>query len=276
MKKVSIYCDGGLGNRFCTLIGGIHLSKKLNCDFEIIWPQKRWCNCYFDDLFEKNISFRNTNEIVSEFIRNNNISLFITHIDISDNNNVQLIWQTNSINYDKINKHDKIVYYHNSLPSYINEIESSVIMSEIKINNNILNEVKDFTDKNNINYDTLGLHIRRTDSPFITKDNFYFNYISGLNNKQIFVCSDEQEIEIKLKNKFHNVITRDKLQYVEKYIDAPWVTNKLPELYNIIRDRQSVIDAFIDMLILSRTNILSFKNIGTFYQLSNIYKHVNI
>jgi hypothetical protein len=73
MKKVSIYCDGGLGNRLCSLIGGLHLSYKLNYDFEIIWLQTRWCNCNFEDLFDNNINHINLSKNLDDYINENNI-----------------------------------------------------------------------------------------------------------------------------------------------------------------------------------------------------------
>jgi hypothetical protein len=151
-------------------------------------------------------------------------------------------------------------------------------LSTIKISDKILNQVKNFTEEHNINHNTIGLHIRRTDYHITTTDELYFNFVDFLKSRDVFVCSDEEEIEKKLKNKFSNVIVRNKLQYVQKFVDGPWRMNHLEGtdgLFNVKRDRQSVIDAFIDMLILSRTNIIFFNNIGSFYQLSNIYKSIN-
>jgi len=279
MKKVSIYCDGGLGNRLCSLIGGLHLSYKLNYDFEIIWLQTRWCNCNFEDLFDNNINHINLSKNLDDYINENNITLILSHDKVGYSENIEYILQSDDIDKLDFSSHDKIFYRHNSIPTYINEHNSSKYLSTIKISDKILNQVKNFTEEHNINHNTIGLHIRRTDYHITTTDELYFNFVDFLKSRDVFVCSDEEEIEKKLKNKFSNVIVRNKLQYVQKFVDGPWRMNHLEGtdgLFNVKRDRQSVIDAFIDMLILSRTNIIFFNNIGSFYQLSNIYKHVNI
>ena len=51
MKKLIIFCDGGLGNRLGVLIGGILTAKELNREPIICWPENTWCGCSFDDLF---------------------------------------------------------------------------------------------------------------------------------------------------------------------------------------------------------------------------------
>jgi len=276
MNKISIFCDGGLGNRLSTLIGGLYLANKINYEFEIIWPQTRWCNCNFEDLYDENINHTNFNDNINDYIIDNNTTLIISHIDNGYPKNIQFISQYSNIIDMDFSNYNKIFYNHNSIPHYVDEDNSSKQLSLIKISNNILNEVKKFTNEFNINNETLGLHIRRTDSPMITSDDEYFNYINNLNDKKIFVCSDEEEIEKSLKSKFSNVLVRNKSQYVEKFVDGPWRNNKLNGIFNVNRNKQSVIDAFIDMLILSRTNILDFKNIGSFYQLSKLYKNIEL
>jgi hypothetical protein len=276
MKKISIYCDGGLGNRLSTIIGGIHLAKKINYDYEILWPQARWCNCNFDDLYDKKNNYVNLSINPNDYIIHNNINLIISHVNIGYPKNIKTIPQSNNISNINFSNYSNIFYYNNSIPIYISSEDSSKYLSKIKISEYILGEVKKFINEFNISNQTLGLHIRRTDGPMIISNDEYFNFINRLYPKQVFVCSDEEDIEKKLQNHFKNVISRNKLQYVEKFIDAPWITDKLPEIYNIVRDRQSVIDAFIDMLILSRTNILNFRNIGTFYQLSKLYKKIEL
>jgi hypothetical protein len=276
MGKIFISCDGGLGNRLGSLIGGIELAEVLNYEYVILWPQNRWCNCNFEDLYDINNNFININQNHNDFMRDNKISLIISHINNNYPSDIELLWQHDRMKYRYFYKHDNIFYNHNSIPNHVSDDDSSRQLSKIKISPQIIEKVFEFINQTQINSETIGLHIRRTDSPIIASDEQYVNFINGQKDKKIFICSDEKDIEMKLKSHSKNVISRNKIEYVEKYVEGPWRNSNLPDVFNVNRSKQSVIDAFIDMLLLSRTSIVRFNNNGSFYKLAQLYKKVEL
>lgn len=275
-KIVYILCDGGLGNRVFSLIGGLQLSKILNYDYKIIWPKTRWCDCdikFLFDISEKKI----VGGQLSELIKSNNISLIVSH-DVHESINIPQI-NSNPINGVDKNffiPHQNILYNNNRVPDYISELESLQILSTLKINEIILDRVKSFVKSNNISKDTLGIHLRRTDCPIPDGDEKYEEIIRSNKNKNFFLCSDEEIYEDKFRENFSNVITRKKYFHVEKISEGGWVDG---QTYNVNRGQNAVIEGFVDLLILSKTNLShDTKNeffLSTFFKLAKLYNKLN-
>ena len=55
MSKAFIYCDGGFGNRYNSLLSGLFLSRACNKEPIIIWPKTRWNEASFNDIFSSSI-----------------------------------------------------------------------------------------------------------------------------------------------------------------------------------------------------------------------------
>jgi hypothetical protein len=67
-----------------------------------------------------------------------------------------------------------------------------------------------------------------------------------------------------------------KKEYPQKLIEGDWNDRIVdPEgrvfNFNVSRSRQASIEAFIDMLILSKTNIIETNKNSTFFQFANYY-----
>ena len=79
-------------------------------------------------------------------------------------------------------------------------------------------------------------------------------------NSKYYICSDDKNTE-DMFNKLENVFVHPKTSYVEKFKEGGWNDCIIDNAgrcnnFNVNRPRQSVIEAFIDLLILSRTNII--------------------
>ena len=69
MRKVIIFCDGGLGNRLNSLLGGLFIANQTQSSPVICWPENNWCGCNFKDLFNTDIEIINDN--INEIFKNN-------------------------------------------------------------------------------------------------------------------------------------------------------------------------------------------------------------
>ena len=273
MEKLQILCDGGLGNRLNSLIGGILTAKKLNLDIHVSWPLNNWCRACFTDLFDFSFKTFDNNDI---------------HQVFEDNKNNYYAIHSNQINYPippqrKINPHNynfskSALYYCNLIPSSFSQKQVIEELNSFLIKPSILNRVNLFCSKNNINDQTKGIHLRKTDFPGSLKDSQIFSHIMQNSNDNFFICSDDKETELSF-SKLSNVSTHSKNFYVSKLVEGNWNHNHKDEqgrkaFCNMDRSKHSVIDGFIDMLILSRTTPTIGENGSTYFRYSLMYNKI--
>jgi hypothetical protein len=275
MRKMIIFSDGGLGNRLNSLIGGLVASEKLGCTPVICWPVNNWCGCSFEDLFVSNL------EILDKGI--NDIFLDDDKIYLIHDNQVEKVLKNKfdhskeSIELVKKMSQD-IVYYHNKISSYFSEDDVIKKLKTFKITSSILISAKSFCYQHSIGKKTKGVHLRKTDHGRQIDSDQMFSSILNDKKSGYFVCSDDKTTEDKF-NELKNVLVYPKTSYVEKLVDGEWTT-KIKDSegrifpFNVDRSKQSVIEAFIDLLILSRTNII-IRNKSSFLDWAKIYALVS-
>ena len=275
MRKMIIFCDGGLGNRLNGLIGGLIAAEKLSCIPIIVWPNNNWCGCCFEDLFVSNLEIQNKS-INDIFLDDEKI--YLTH-DNQSNKVLKNEFDHSEQSLESINKMSQdIVYYHNKIPNYFSEDDIIKKLKTFKIVSSILMPAKSFCYQHNIGKKTKGVHIRKTDNKRQIDANQMFLNILNDRKNGYFICSDDKDTEDKF-NELKNVLVYSKTSYVEKFTDGEWTT-KIKDSegrifrYNVHRSKQSVIEAFIDLLILSRTNIVC-RNKSSFLGWAKIYALVS-
>jgi hypothetical protein len=258
MKTITIFADGGMGNRFGSLVGGLITAKQINAVPMIAWPQNNWCGCSYSDLFVIDKIPVTDSDIHTVFQDHVNTA-FLIHENQSFNKLSQIFAHTEqNINLLKQSNFGNIVYYHNKVPPYYSEQQIIDQLGQLKINSKILEEVKRFCQHNSIDKNTIGLHLRKTDVDGVD-DNKLYRQVIKQSNIQFFVCSDDLATEQRF-SALPNVYVHPKTQYVEKLINGAWRQPMTdlegrPTKYNVNRSAQSVIEAFIDLLILSQTTI---------------------
>tara|TARA_Y100000593_G_scaffold94577_2_gene194383 strand:+ start:592 stop:1395 length:804 start_codon:yes stop_codon:yes gene_type:complete len=161
---------------------------------------------------------------------------------------------------DMINsKAENLVFHYwsldNRLPISAIDAQKNFLLLEIK--KDIQDIVDRFVSQNEINKDTIGVHIRSTDFNAIHKVNYadIARKVERENNasKKIFLFSDSKNVEEKFANKFENVIIRNDKKFVKKIDEAqPWI---FEGNNNRFADRDVIIDALIDLLIACKTRL---------------------
>ena len=81
-------------------------------------------------------------------------------------------------------------------------------------------------------------------------------------------------------NQLENTVVFPKTQYVEKLKDGGWndlTTDNEGRVFNfnVNRPKQSVIEAFIDLLLLSRTQIL-VNSVSSFLNFAKLYSKIKL
>jgi hypothetical protein len=266
-KKTSlyIYCDGGFGNRFNSLVSGLLISKFTKIHPIIVWPATNWCRSKFSTLFdtefeviEHNLNYFGINTHEYEFIMHGNFLNFNTQVHHPQNfrsiNDICAFCLNSSKN--------KIVYNNDAIPHYINQELIVQVIHELSFNKNIISEANNYI-QNNLGQEYTGVHLRNTDFFDPHKPNFDQIYQHILENidKRYFVCSDDKEME-DMFNQLENVSVYPKTSYVEKLTeDGEWRSVIVDDTgieypFNIERSDESVQQAIIDLYILSKSNIM--------------------
>jgi hypothetical protein len=257
-RSITIFCDGGLGNRLGSLVGGLLVANRLNItNIEICWPANNWCGCYFQDLFantEFSISTATINEI---FVANTGRAFLVHENQTAAELGIQLPQSADSLNHlTQIS--NNVVYYHNKIAPYMEAELVTQLANTLKPVDSIQQQVQQFCQTHKIDRSCIGLHLRKTEN-YRLDDHKLFRKVSANCGQKYFVCSDDQDTEQKFCT-LPNVVSFKKTSYVEKLVDGEWLAETVDAdgrryNYNINRPQQSVIEAFVDMLILSQTTI---------------------
>tara|TARA_R100000458_G_C8273291_1_gene248149 strand:+ start:633 stop:1478 length:846 start_codon:yes stop_codon:yes gene_type:complete len=266
-RKLLIYCSGGMGNRFNSIINGLYFNDKyFKGDVILYWPNELTCDCNFTDLFEipSNMSAINTLDKLGDFNIFGKYSN--TRPEVSP-----VVGTFDSLLNSNIEYPNNIATVTDTPHNNISNEYRADILKRFTPTKYIRDEVNKFCEDNNISLDTLGLHIRRTDGEFLLgrPDEHFISQIKN-SNSNFFICSDSYETENKLKSLFPDRVSfRKKLSYTEKRHEGGWNNarvfdkNQNKEInvkYNVKISKQAVIDGLIDILILSKTNFNNSKS----------------
>ena len=142
---------------------------------------------------------------------------------------------------------------------------------QMKIQENIEQNIISFVRDKNIDKNTLGMHYRGTDR-IVSSDNInhFVEKCKSMSYKKYFICSDEPEAEKYLATKFNGSIYNKNTKVIKNpdFKHCGWTfTNdekkiasskfKISSQYNVYRSLQQCIDGFIDAAILGHCKIIS-------------------
>jgi hypothetical protein len=267
-----IYCDGGLGNRLNSLVPPLALAVDTSLATSILWPRTRWCDAGFEDLFSGGVKVIGLHlDPVLEQLSNNNFvdlthrpadevaaKLFpMPHDSISDLEGYRRLW-------DDPTKH--ILYRHCLIPEPLEDLSFLIKgMNQFFPLPEIVEVVAEFCERFQIDTSVTGLHYRGTDYGLREKEvEFFKRLITAQRNKQFYVCSDEPSVVATL-SEADNVIKTNDVSFKNFRAHLDSVINS----GQIFRSKDSVYLALIEMLILSRTDILETSN-STFLRFAQL------
>jgi hypothetical protein len=254
-KQIINICTTGLGNRIMSLITALYWSDVLKASpVKMLWFANSECNLDSSDIFntdphtikfvDKDILIGCTNHLSSEIL------------NIKDERNI-----TTLCNYNTTLINNWII------PEYITTIQQLKYIKHLRFKNDIVNTALNFINNNNIDANTTGLMLRGTDGIYHGIQSSIqkcYSYVQNQKSDRFFIMSDEDSI-IKKFYELENVITYPTRSFVK--------FNK--ESMALYRDKQSVIDGIINLLILSRTNILNTTN-SSFLKVAKLYSQIKL
>lgn len=278
MKHIIICCDGGLGNRLNGLLTGLIVADLIKRQPIICWPKNNYCDCLFTDLFENN-EFKIIDLPHNEVLVDNQENVFLTHLGTINNIAQDLVY---GYDYKSLqileNVNKTVITTSDKIPKIFDKSLAIKVLNSLKIKKEILTKTKLVCFEQNIDHHSLGLHVRNTDNANLPDVDLIYTNIKN-SNRSYFICSDNENTEKHLAG-LPNVKIHKKNHYVKKFTDGEWRTSFVDSegrqgIYNVNRSLESVKEAFIDMLILSRTNIVSNKG-STFLDCAKIFSRIDI
>eukprot|EP01060_Flectonema_neradi_P021122 TRINITY_DN2863_c2_g1_i1.p1 TRINITY_DN2863_c2_g1~~TRINITY_DN2863_c2_g1_i1.p1 ORF type:complete len:328 (+),score=36.07 TRINITY_DN2863_c2_g1_i1:138-1121(+) len=297
---VAVWASGGLGNRMAGVINGIWLSHTLKIPLIIHWEVDKACGAAFDDLFdyskEIHVIPKQPNALkYSAILATPKYSYLGTaghwvfkSFDsrqtslgaISDSQKDFLSWALTS------GRGYSILYVNDHVDSSIDKTLLSVVVHRtISVKRGISIAANKFIQDNNLTLQTIGIHLRATDAArSVNVTAIASDVIRRFPKATQFVCSDSKKAEDELIALLPKAARRYKHSYA-KLLEPNLPFRVLKDngersFSNIIRDEQSVIDAMIDLLILSRVHIptprLYGSVISSFVSVAELIKDIGL
>jgi hypothetical protein len=268
MRTLHIYCDGGFGNRLNGLVSGLLFAGIAGLKPVAVWPCNNWCGARFGEIFENSDLQVIERELATYVPEKGNFHFFMTedHLGMGVPNLSPLAAGAlpEVIRYLQSDSRD--VFYHSPLiPSYMEASWVSAQIRLLKIRGEIQGHAAQFMERAGLKDEFYGLQIRKTDFGVGgADDSALFELVQKAADKRFFVCSDSKEVEARFQ-KLPNVAVYGKQAYVEKLVAGDWTTlaaDHSGRVYpcNVNRSAQSVIDALVDLLVLSHSKVVKTSN----------------
>lgn len=262
MRKILIYCDGGFGNRYNAMLSGLAIAEVAKLEPVIVWPTNNWCGACYEDIFENPrvvinkelVSFVAEKERFHHLMEEDHLRMNVPYISprgVTDLNTI----------LEYLGKSDKDVFYYVALiPPCIDMALIRKYLLANPFHQTIRERAAAFIRENKLS-DFFGIQIRKTDfGANGTDDQNIFDLIERCSDKLFFVCSDDKDVEKRFAS-LANVRIYEKQAHVEKLVDGDW-NNLTPDcsgrVYacNVNRGALSVIEAIVDLLILSKSRVV--------------------
>lgn len=258
-RKITIKCDGGFGNRYNSLLSGIVLARIFGLDYNVIWPKNNACMADPSSLFERPLTI-----IEETDLRERTEYLNLFHFEKAPHQVAgDWICQMKDMNEvsDKIHSTSRDILFSTSLVPHFYDLGLiGQVMDGLGLAPALRLRAEDFIAERRLG-PFIGLHLRRTD---FMADEAQDQAIEAMIRQRVdlkfFVCSDSQAAEVRMRP-LSNVFTYPKTSYVDKLQKGGWRMDfvdkeGLKQRFNVLREAESVEQALVDLLILSRSELV--------------------
>lgn len=271
-----VLCDGGLSNRLNALIFALILQRRHGHAWRIAWPVNNWCGASFESLFE--CALPHDERDIASFKLNEHRHLLVMHENQVGFDPARLVLNRGLGGYADYERllasHESLVYYNSLLPPFVTEAEVKDALSLLKPAPAVAERAAAFIRAHGIDRSWLGLHIRKSDFGNAVDDAALFEQAKA-SARRIFVCSDDAEVNRRFATLAHCAVF-EKTAFPEKLDGGAawqqWTTDgegrRFP--FNITRGAASVIEGFVDQLILSQTEVVPTSG-STFQALARLF-----
>lgn len=282
MNKIYLFCNGGFGNRFYSLLTGFYISYRVGRDPTVIWPVNNWCGAAFDDIFDSPLEF--DQDIDYQNLINSGQTANVLHNNFfnPDISWIPAIHTPIDAIVAYIQASDQpVVIGTDSLAPYVEQsVLKHGLMPMLKFRPELVERADQVIAQHAAGRSYPGLHLRKTDAHQYANEQRLLHIVDTNPDQLFFVCSDDADTE-KLFLQRPNVFVHAKDSYVEKLVDGNWRTeivdsdgNRFP--FNVNRPKESVKQAIVDLILLSRSNLLyNETNLSSFLTVAKLLQSIN-
>ena len=278
MNSLICYCTGALSNRILPLASCIEFSKATGRKLFLYWPTDRICGGCFSEFFDDDIPI-----VDEDFLR----SLEPDHTEYharfvaSVTNDMNLYGRSflhDTLNDGRVTLNDEpsptsefknIVYSTNTFLGRIPPSLNKEAVRGLMIKKEIKDKACGIAAALGLDRSVIGAHLRGTDfnRPFSFYEDQIRPFVASNKNVRIFISSDDSVLEDHIAETFApNIIRRNFKRYVRKNNeDSAWGNNTFI-------DSESIRDALVDILLLSKTNFKIYNtdsSFATYVQIMN-------
>lgn len=242
---------GGLGNRIYAICSAIVYCRQNNKNLEIIWFKDHGCNCPVKELFSinpeiKNVTLRDAtffDLILRDNPRRRNLWIPSFFQRFMYDRRIYSKEACDVISFQKKPDFGNLdVFNHIFMVNHYKFWELPTMWDAVLVNEQIKNKVKkalNVIDTKRI----VGIHIRRTDNNFSIEHSPIELFIDKINEE---IALAEGDVTFYLASDSFEVKTQIKDLFGDKIVTAVEDVNR--------RTKQGIIDAFIELNILSKTD----------------------
>jgi hypothetical protein len=175
-------------------------------------------------------------------------------------------------------QNNNLFFYCSTLCPWIARELLKPILDQLTFQNRILDTANSIIEQNCKDQKFFGIHLRCTDHAKSINFDDYFLQVANTPNSKFFICSDDAEVESKFMQ-YPNAFKYDKTSYVEKLVEGNWNTTITDSTgtdfpYNVNRNSESVVQAMVDLVILSRSTLIATDFRSTFLQSAKLIQEL--
>jgi len=272
-----VLCDGGLSNRLNALIFALVLRRRYGHEWAVSWPRNRWCEAPFAALFTGPLPV--DERTILDYRAEQASRIHLMHENQVGFDEARLVPTSALRGWDDVRRllelGPELVYFNSVLPDFVSLQDAREALAELQPEASIAARAADFVHRHAIGPGTVGLHIRKTDFGALVDDELLFRHVQA-SPRRVFVCSDDAAVNARFAQ-LPNCAVFDKTAYPEKSTeDGGWQAWTEDEAgrrfpFNVRRSAQAVVEGLIDLLILSRTEMLPTSS-STFLAMAGLFQ----
>lgn len=282
-KVLEIFCDGGFGNRYNSLVSGLALAEQCGLEVKVYWPINESCGAGYHDIFETNLRISELK--LTDLAGTLGDAYCLLHDTKGSDalrvpfNSVYDYFSAEEFEKKVLGLYKRVFYYPAIMPGWIDGSCIRQEVSKLKLRPELIQQAELFI-REGLGEPFYGIHLRRTDLNVGLSDAEVHSLVIKFPGKVFFVCSDDPAAEA-IATIQPNVRSRKKVSHVRrKNLEAGW---QAPTEYdagrvyfsNIQRGKEAILEGVIDLLVLSQSQIVSFTG-STFQSVARLIGEVNL
>ena len=279
--RLIIFCDSGIGNRINALLSGLAVARHFKLDYQVHWPVNDWCAAAFEDIFSHPeptslLSLKDLRGQLGE-------AVMLLHDDVAsqtlacDFASAYAYASFEDFEHKALSQSRTVFFFPALMPDWVPMRAIHGVLRSLEFSELIRHEAMGFM-QDVIRGPFHGIHLRRTDLNVGLTDLEVQQLVMQHKDARFYVCSDDPIAEA-LACAHPHVHSRPKKHRVEKRVAGEWTQTCADDdgrVYNgnILRGKESVIEATIDMLILAQSQIVGFSG-STFQRMARLIGEVS-